>query len=362
MSQPTGDDPYGKGEGQSLSWTVGSFGNVSGDTAEDFWGDTYWRDAWGNWQKGNAPPGAQTYSQTQHGKTDKQMQNDPTAATALGNEQEGAAKFQQAYATGDPAAWNPNIPGQSGPGTLFPNSDIFGIGLSSEKGKLGGSPVFLTNNPAASSHLPKDERAGFGISGTDGNGLMQQLVGWSVGSDSDKAKFKAYQKQLYSLGLYGNAKPQYGVWNAQTDRAAVENALLGYQQMATGYQTAGKGVLTWDEYLKIAKKQGMSVGGSGPQRAPLNMTDPAQLQQTLQAAAQNALGRNLSSKELAHFVTAFHGKEQSAYDAAGAGKTYTNPDVAGEAMNYVDQHNTTEVAQNRTVGYVDAINQLLGVK
>jgi hypothetical protein len=144
----------------------------------------------------------------------------------------------------------------------------------------------------------------------------------------------------------------------EADATAMKSALGSYSDQVMSDPNSAT-PMSWADYLDTAAANGKLTGG--PQRAPLQLTDPATLQHTLQSAAQNALGRNLSKAELNHFVHAFHGQEQDAYDTSGKGQTYTNPDVAGEAMSFVDSGHTAEEHQFQEAGYVDVINKMFGV-
>lgn len=115
--------------------------------------------------------------------------------------------------------------------------------------------------------------------------------------------------------------------------------------MASWLQKRSQG---YEDYVK---------SGAGYNPVNRSYQDPATLAASAKNAAQSAIGRNLTPAEEAKFESAFHGKENAAYnemDAYGRAKAvnnldgtsglpagtptgYTAPDTAGEADQYVNQ-------------------------
>jgi hypothetical protein len=192
------------------------------------------------------------------------------------------------------------------------------------------------------------------------NQYFQQFANMSL---TNKAGFIAMQKQLIAAHAYGNGKPILGVYTT-ADGNAMSSILAGYVGLVNS-NPGGGNALKFSDYLNMVIKNGGLGGGGnggGPTRAPLQLTDPKELEQSLQQAAQNRLGRNLGKDELATFVDAFHAKEKGAYDAAGRGHTVTGPDVSGQALSQLDDRHAAEEGQRNMATNLDALAQLLGAK
>jgi hypothetical protein len=266
------------------------------------------------------------------------------------------------------APFNPNVPDPSGlvtgshatlpSGTL----DVYGLG------QYGDQTLYLGQSTTTT------QRRGPRGSGPDGLGVLQNVTTTAPStktalqymrqfaslSVSDPQAYAALQQQLYNAGFYGTSKPRYGIYSG-TDAGVLKNAIVGYLGVVN---PDNPNPLTFADYLDHASKQGEANASSNPApaRAPLQLTDPKALEQTLQAASQNALHRDLSKDELAHFVSAFHGKEAAAYNSYGAGQTTTSPDQTGEAKSFVEDGHEAEANGARAAGYMDVLNSLLGVR
>lgn len=237
----------------------------------------------------------------------------------------------------------------------------FDINKKSYKYDKNGKVVGVNKGPAAvydnSGGIPKF---------ADVSSYMNQVMKWAA--SDPQGQFQSLQLELYQAGFYtGAGKPLPGSYTG-VDKRALTNALKDYTDIVKS-DPNNPNLLTFSEYLGTAARAakifgggGGGGGGGGYTRAPLSLTDPAELRQTLQQAAGSALGRQLSKSELAHFVSAFHGAEKGAYDRAGAGHTYTNPNPSGRAIEYVDNHHQGEEQGRLSATYMDALNSLLGVK
>lgn len=245
------------------------------------------------------------------------------------------------------------------------SNDVYNFGQD-----LGNSSVFLGTQKTYGVNGPDALKAGGSnkpASSTSpvvksANSFMQT---WANSSVTDPKFFAQYQMQLFASGFYGNSPPRWGVYTT-TDAAAMKKALQSYSGIVNPNDP---NPVTFADYLDHAMGQvnanGGFGGGGGATRAPLTIsyTDPAELHETLQTAAQSDLGRNLGPKELALFVKVFHGKEASAQRAAYNGaSSATNPEATGESQDYVAANNTKEAGERSTATYLDSINQLLGVK
>ena len=182
--------------------------------------------------------------------------------------------------------------------------------------------------------------------------------------------YSALQAQLAQAGFMSSPTKIAGGWTAQTE-AALKSAITQYSQVS-GKDTAGVPV-SFTQFLadqaakngpaleqELAKDQATAEAAATPPSAP--QADPAELQQTAQSAAQEALGRNLTQAELNDFVSSFHSKQMSAFAAAQAGgTTYETPNEGADAARFVIQNNQHEYGQHEIQGYADAFLRMMGI-
>jgi hypothetical protein len=168
------------------------------------------------------------------------------------------------------------------------------------------------------------------------------------------------QQQLQSSNFYGSsARINYGAWGPD-DSAALKKAANAYLQGTD----SGK-LQTFEEYLTQAAQQGAANGldqnqpggpGQGSQRAPLSLTNTADLNQAGDNVSQQFLGHAQSAGQQTDFADSYHGQEQAAYDAAGQanGAAYEQPATAADAARaYVLQNNMPEYAQHQAESYMN---------
>lgn len=248
-------------------------------------------------------------------------------------------------------------------------------------GDLYNQPIYLGYTPGApaatgpiASHLPVEDRVG--SAGTNTYGKTQSLIDhynelWQKGTAGDKKSYTDFvnlQKQLWYAGAYGQTSfdsVHVGQWTDQTLNA-LENALSGYVQTSK----ASKKPQTFEDWLQANAAGGLAAGGgfdykNGPggsgasAPSPTQLTDPNALRQTVQQAAQAALGRGLSDAELSKFVDAFHQSETSAQQTAqGSGGTVTPPDQQSDALAYAEQSDPQQYANHQAQGYFNAFMNL----
>lgn len=169
------------------------------------------------------------------------------------------------------------------------------------------------------------------------------------------------QTQLQAMNAYGTStRINYGGWGTE-DVTALDNALKGY---LGGSDT---NMETFEEYMKAQAAQGAAngldlnqpggPGSSANQRAPLSLTNSADLNATGDNVSQQYLGHSLDSGQQGQFVDSFHSQEQSAYDAGGVanGAAYEQPATAADAARqFVVDHNLPEYASHQAEGYMNA--------
>jgi hypothetical protein len=226
-------------------------------------------------------------------------------------------------------------------------------------GDLSGQQVHLTYTTPNSNLVP----LGGGKYGSKPGGFTDQstddFMAYFAGlSQSNPKQYAQIQQQLYQAGAYGGSKPSFGVYTTQ-DATAMKAVLTGY--MGLKLTTP----ITLPDYIKQIQSAGIKNGVlNGAPRAPLTVqyTDPNTLKGTLQSAAQDYLGRNLSDKELNGFVSKFHGQEKTAQTAAYNNKPgETPPEASGDAQALLENVHTPEHQQKLAANYLDSINQMLGV-
>lgn len=235
--------------------------------------------------------------------------------------------------------------------------------------EVGNQLLFLGDKPDVNAHMGGPGRTGDFAPPKKSGGIStatasQFMTGFAQESVTNPQAFANQQIELYNAGMYNGSKPRLGVYTP-ADATAMKYAFTGYIGVFNPKSPNPVSFATYLAHAQAQMKANGGVGGGGGAgggRAPLSLTDPAELEQTLQSAAQQDLGRNLSKAEVGVFVKAFHGKERSAYNSAGAGGTYTSPSVSGQALDEVDAGHSAEEGQKLTASYMDEISSMLGVK
>jgi len=185
---------------------------------------------------------------------------------------------------------------------------------------------------------------------------------------SDPAAYLALQRALYAGGFFGSTDAKNIPWGQYTDAtlAAWRRVLTATAQA----QDAGQS-LTPEDILRRGV-EGYQAVGEEPKKKPalvIDYTDPEAVASTLQQAAQNSLGRNLSDDEIKHFVSEFRAAE-SAYqtkvynaqtsEKSGVRVEADRPSLEAQAQQEVKEGRGTEIAANDMADYVRVIEQLLG--
>lgn len=193
--------------------------------------------------------------------------------------------------------------------TSTQSTDIFGLG------DLSGYQVFsgasTDHYSQSNSHDPSFDYTSPVYSGADD--MVSQFAG-TYGTDY----YNEMKGLLYGAGGYG-ATTYANVLKGgvDDDTKAYVNVLKGYRQAATGGYPG-----TFREYLTsrfdanntsgASSSGGGGSGGGGGGGGAIAYTDPEAIKQTLNKAAQNAFGREMSPEELDAFVNEFHGMEGAA--------------------------------------------------
>lgn len=213
----------------------------------------------------------------------------------------------------------------------------------------GGVPVPMS--PSAQQRVTiKGENKQHELAPVD---ILKQVNAMSA---NDPSGFQSIQV-LLSSGAWGTVHVN-GVFDHDTESALV-NAMERYQQLSHG---AGVG-MSFTQYLERfgsaalrMQNGGSGSGGSGVPQVALQ--DPATIRQYAQAAAQQALGRDLSEGQLDQFVQQFQSAQQAAQTSTGA--SATTPDLSSDAMAFVQQNDAGDYKQNQRQSYLDALVNLFG--
>lgn len=236
-------------------------------------------------------------------------------------------------------------------GTVFPLGTT-DYGRSRDYGLAAGSDA---NSPGKS--------AG-GAPGLDTTTTDDYLKALAKLSQTNPTEFMAIQQGLYNSGFYGNVSPGevgFGRWNAKTKDALVgsDGALTNFIELYQSGATAG---MTFGEWLgqqaKLAAQDPNSPGNGGTAAAvpPLQLTDPASIQEQGNSVSDQFLGHAMSAADAAGLVGDIHGNEQDVYDAqrAGQGGSVVSKDPAAQARAFVIQNDLPEYAAHQAEGYMNA--------
>ena len=165
------------------------------------------------------------------------------------------------------------------------------------------------------------------------------------------------QMQLQAMNAYGaSSRINYGAWS-DDDNGALAKALTGYLQGGDVSK-----LQTFEEYLSQQAAQGAANGldgnqkggPGGSQRAPLQLTNDADLNQAGDNVSQQFLGHAMNSGQQSQFSGQYHGDEQAAYDAAAGSNDYQAPASAADAARqFVLQNNLPEYASHQAESFMN---------
>lgn len=178
------------------------------------------------------------------------------------------------------------------------------------------------------------------------------------------------QQALFAAGYFGSKSAATVRWGADT--SSTMDAWTQLLRDTIQQQSLGHNV-TWEDVLKNSAANAKSAqSGTTPQNPTVTQfTDPQTVKAQVQQASQASLGRNLSDKELEVFVSEFHAAQEkfgqqtaeiNAAQTAGTGGHFdaTQPELTGEADQYVKDTFGTEIAGNNLSDYVRALESMVG--
>lgn len=198
----------------------------------------------------------------------------------------------------------------------------------------------------------------------------QVMAQFQAMSYNDPAKFLAIQNAL-AQSPFGKVNVN-GVFDPYTEKA-LGVAMMQYVKlsMGTGAEPVyvdpktGKKSGGFVAYLLNAAEAAQANGGNGTSAAATQaptyqVTDSESIRQSALAAAQQALGQNISGDQLDAFVRKFQAAQISAQQNALPGQTYSMPDLTAQAMAYVQSNNKQAYQENQRTAYLDQLVNLLG--
>jgi hypothetical protein len=265
----------------------------------------------------------------------------------------------------------PGVPDYSGSATPVPAStssknpnDIWGLGDVYDK------PVFIGVGSAPAPVIyggDGDIRPGQSLTtkasakyGKTQDIMQQALALWSAQQSERKSNpksltgYEQLQQALYASGFYGQTsydKIHVGQWTAQT-QSALTDALASYEQ-ARQSNYAG----SFEEFIQGNSAQngdgGINSSTGQAAQSQIQLADPTEIRAAAQQAAQAALGRGLSSKQLDKFVAQFQAS-QSATQSSKAGSV-TGEDLSSDAMQFAQQSDPAGYQQNQRQAFTDAL-------
>lgn len=196
--------------------------------------------------------------------------------------------------------------------------------------------------------------------------LSQANAGFYELSESDLTKL---QRRLVAAGILDPKRTRFGDYDDDT-----YSAYAAINERTARFNAVGK-KFTPNDVLGMIEKSAIASGigqGAAEQVEPGRVSETTNrltLEQQVQAAARQNLGRKLKASEVSKFVTLFQGVEASrnarlasAEDAVQAGADVTvespvGPDAAAER--YVETNFAQEAAGQDAYGYLGALRDLL---
>lgn len=176
--------------------------------------------------------------------------------------------------------------------------------------------------------------------------------------ETDVSEIIARQRLLLDAGFYGRGATDEDVVWGHKDPATIGawlNALNYGADMTKAGAREGLLVLL-NGLARQRRKQGLTGGGGGSNRAPLvvRLSDRADIEAVAKRAAQELIGRDPDEDVVERIVTSVHAMEterqSQAYNVAASGGTISDPSVSGTVVSGMveEQLDPTEVGVYQT--------------
>jgi hypothetical protein len=187
--------------------------------------------------------------------------------------------------------------------------------------------------------------------------IMKQFAAMSY---NDPSQFMGLQAAL-AQGPWASGLKMSGTMDSETE-GALAKAMTQYLKLT---ESAGVAV-SFKQYLINAAQGGAgglgnvnNPGGTGgTSMSSVSLTDPAELMQNAQSAAQAALGHTLSTDQLNAFVSQFHSAQTNAQHKAGS--IYDGMSAPAEANQFAQQSDEQGFTNHQAQGYMDTfVNMFL---
>jgi hypothetical protein len=234
------------------------------------------------------------------------------------------------------------------------------------------SPIFarVGGRFSGTSHLEGADRAIAEKSAvTPITGSVADAVKYPIDQyTKDPAGYLKLQQAMFAAGFYGSTPASSIPWGSDPQGStydAWKKVLIATQQAnAVGLDITPTDLL--DDAVK--RHQAATAGAQIPKPGlVIQQSDPAALRGLVQQAAQEALGRNLSTEEVNSFVDSFH-RQEAAYskkayaaqqDNTGSTFQLTQPDANAQAKEFVEGGHPQEAGGQDLASYVGVLQQLL---
>lgn len=217
------------------------------------------------------------------------------------------------------------------------------------------------------------------------NMTMAGALGWlKEMSVTNKDQYNEVIGTLVQAGYITPTQARYNTWSTDMGAAFLRSAV---DVMQTNAGQDGGQLTTWWNYMDQTIQGRLQSGQLNPDgttgagsagAAALQRVDKftpiENVQNAIQNASENALGRRLTDAEVQAFASAYHGLEQTWNDQAWAAKqkdpneaylvsTTTHPDVAAQADNFMqtDPQFTQERDTQRVGSYIGILRDMMGV-
>lgn len=174
------------------------------------------------------------------------------------------------------------------------------------------------------------------------------------------------QNAMAAAGLIGKTETyRLGIWDEVT-RRAYKDVLAYANQTGADWQSALNELVASPRY----RGDGQPAGGAANQGRVQTVSAPVSLEEQVQQSARQRLGRKLRKQEVDRFVSIYQGiergqnsAEKAALEQASVGVDTAMTQIPGAdaaADQYLDANFAQEEAGVDTLGYLGALEQMLG--
>lgn len=221
----------------------------------------------------------------------------------------------------------------------------------------------------------ESNRFGLGLAPAGGLAPMTplQLLEELYDPGIDDETFRGIQEDLYVAGYFGQAEPDEVVWGDRDDMTTF-SAWRSFVEDVSGRAELGDQPSWWN-MLQAGVEQGQLQGRSlqpvseEEERSGrvFSFTDPARIGQTLDAAADELLGRRVDPDMKRVFVKTIHDLQRqtqqdafAAQEVGGPDVEVSTPDVAAQARQEILEENPDEAGAHAIGNVISALGGMIG--